>query len=174
MQKSGLLQKKWFWIALASLVLLVIIFVVALTVRSNRVYKVDMLSVGRITELGWENITPVLDNGGAAIIEKNNGNDVYLILGRSSESGATSWREYFVKVERNKQDGQDRCIITLHHANSAVNTEDMVRNEYGKRLPVAVYHFKRKDSEAIEIYLDDQTSIEYLHLHEEVLGKLIR
>lgn len=135
-------------------IILAVILVVAIVVAvRSAMQNVKALAPSRLRDQAWELVTPLVDQGGAALMTQGNGKG-YLVLSRSDGSGM-DLRDGYVKISDKREDGQRVMYIDIDPAETALGERGYeAPHEYHK--PVAVYEFKLRDADRIELRVEGQ------------------
>lgn len=146
-------------------VILGIILVVAIIVGvvSSR-QSVQSVRPGKLNDYGWELITPIVDEGGVGGLSYENGRG-YLLVGRGEMADGSDYRDASVKFEDKRESGERVMRIYIDSQNQSDGERGYIPPDVFNR-PVAVYQFKLRDADRIELYIDGQVE-EFTVIHSD-------
>lgn len=138
-------------ILLAIILGIILIVAIVVGVRST-MQNVKTLRPNRLSDRGWEAVTPILDQGGVGLFTSDQKG--YLVVGRGEQSDAEDLRDYCVHIsDRRENDGRTMYINLVSAEDAEGQRGYEVPNEYNR--PIAIYEFKLRDADRIELRIDD-------------------
>lgn len=134
-------------------IILGIILIAAIVVGvSSTMQNVKSLRPTKLSDQGWEAVTPILDQGGVGLFTSEKKG--YLVVGRGEKIyGSEDLRDFSVHISDRREDGSRTMYINLDPASNADGQRGYeIPNEYNR--PVAIYEFKLRDADRIELRID--------------------
>lgn len=127
--------------------------------------KITPVKASALRDTAWQSITPIVDNGGAAIIRTAKG-DEFLVLGKSNGNFDVDLRNCSVKIAYEKSNGERTRFIKVADEKELGSERGWNKVNESNR-PVAVYKIKTKDSSDTRLLVGDiKKDIEVINFAE--------